>query len=968
MSAFDTHPESLDEDSQTLHSHRLWKAAGKQDLDFDSQRLRNRLRAKMFGVDASPVTIGRFVVLDTVGSGGMGVVYAAYDEELDRRVAVKLLRSSREEDASVGKGRLQREAQALAKLSHPNVVQVYEVGTFDDRVFLAMEFLSGPNLRAWLVDEPRPWQQVLRHFIEAGEGLAAAHREGIIHRDFKPANVLFGGDGRVRVVDFGLARASGPAREPQELPSGEFKERAFAVELTQTGEIMGTPAYMSPEQARYEGVDARSDQYSFCVALYEALFGRRPHVGLSTAEVLIAVAEGKVDPPPRNTKVPARVVRAIMRGLSCEPSARFPSMEALLAQLSLEDRGRWRLLGAGTLAVAGLGAFMFMGEAECPSFESDLNDAWGPDHRAAIQTAFVDSGASRASHVGQKVSERLDAYAAEWLDARRDACEAHRVRREQSDQLHDQRVACLLEREVEFVTLTRVFAQADAKIVEQAPRAVAELSPLEECRDFERMSAASNAPVSRQLRSSLAEVRAQYKAGLYDQALAGAANVIESARVEGVRWFEAEAWLQQGLIEERRRAFESAATAAENALDLAEVSEADGIAARAWSRLARYQAALEETKLADQSVRRAQAKVERLGDEPELLLEVRESRALVAWEAGRHGEAIDDQMIVVEDHRGHRGEDDPRTAEAERRLANMLSDVGRHEEAQQVYGRARGVFARAYGVDHPMVARVLTDAAIDHRAAGRLDEARRDFREAERMFVASQGPDTPAVLTIYKSLGDIALVKGDFEEAKQHADRLRVLVDKPGVSDIDRPDVLALQAHVAERRGEYEEALEAWRQYLVLTEKDTLGEWFQFERIIVRINLSEGLVRVGRHDQAELELRRAMDELDHVTSEQADSGTVAKVRGNVWFLLGQCMEARGEPALDAYRQGLEGLPKDLPDDDEAHLVRAKLQWALAQSLRATDPGRAEQLARDARPHLDEAAKSQVDTWLAEPPR
>ncbi|MEM9462721.1 MAG: serine/threonine-protein kinase [Myxococcota bacterium] len=920
----------------------------------------------MFGVDASPVKIGRFTVLETVGSGGMGVVYAAYDEELDRRVAVKLLRSSREEDASVGKGRLQREAQALAKLSHPNVVQVYEVGTFDERVFLAMEFLEGPNFRTWLLDEPRSWREVLHHFVKAGEGLAAAHREGIIHRDFKPANVLFGSDGRVRVVDFGLARASEHARVPQVSPSGEFKERAFAIELTQTGEIMGTPAYMSPEQARYEGVDARSDQYSFCVALYEAMFGRRPHEGSSTAEVLIAVSRGEVIPPPRNSKVPARVIRAIMRGLSVDPSERFPTMEALLVELSLQDRTRWRWLGAGAVALTGLGLYAstaLVAEPRCQSFEAELAGQWGPEQAAAIEEAFVDSGAAQARNVAAHVNARLSDYASEWLDARRDTCEAYSVRHEQSARIHDQRFACLLERKVELATIVSVFASADQAMVEQAPRGVAELSSLDDCSDFQRMRAAAEAVESNELRARLAEVRAQYKAGLYDQALAGADSVVEAARVQGAPRIEAQARLQQALVQEQRRTYQRAAEMAEDAIDLAEAAKDDSVAARAWSRFARYQAQLNQTKLADLSARRAMAKVRRLGDRSTLLLEARESQALTAWRAQRYDEAIDDQIAVVRHYNEQHGGDDPRTADAERRLANMLSDVGRHEEAQVRYERARQVLARAYGPDHPMVAHVMVDAAIDFRAANELEDARKGFLEAERVFVAAQGSMAPALLSIHKSLGAIALVEGDLEEAKFRTEQSSALLDEPGVSAIDRPDVLGLKAKVAERRGEYEDMVEAYRQYLAMTQSDNLVELYRSERIIARVNVSVGLRQLGQHSRVEAELRQAMAELDEVSDDQADPGTKAKLRGNIWLLLGDCKKSRSD-RIDAYRQGLDGWPENIQTDEEAHLVRAKLRLALAEQLRPTEPERAEDLAQGARSSLNEASRAELDDWLS----
>ncbi|MCY1004395.1 serine/threonine-protein kinase [Nannocystis pusilla] len=251
--------------------------------------------------DAGPAKIGRFVVLRKLGEGGMGVVYSAYDEQLERKVALKLLRGEiRGQQQSVGQARLLREAQAMAKLSHPNVAQVYDVGPFGDAVFIAMEFVSGGSLKDWLLREDRSWRAVLGAYLQAGHGLAAAHGAGIVHRDFKPDNVIVGDDGRVRVVDFGLARHDEHAVV---LPGGP-PPSASSVELTQIGTFIGTPAYMAPEQLLREPADALSDQFSFCVALFESLNGYRPFKGATTAEISKAVLEDRRLDPPRDTAVP----------------------------------------------------------------------------------------------------------------------------------------------------------------------------------------------------------------------------------------------------------------------------------------------------------------------------------------------------------------------------------------------------------------------------------------------------------------------------------------------------------------------------------------------------------------------------------------------------------------------------------------------------------------------------------------
>ena len=214
----------------------------------ETQRHKAMLAAALFDEPLTPIKIGRFTIVRELGAGGMGVVYVAYDEQLDRRVAVKLLR--RAETDTQGKARLAREAQAMARLSHPNVVTVHEVGTHQDQVFVAMEFVDGGDLRSWLEQERRGWPAIVEAFRQAGEGLAAAHAAGIVHRDFKPDNVLVGHDGRVRVADFGLAHALDATVELGEREPTISSSNKLEQSLTRTGALMGTPAYMAPENGR----------------------------------------------------------------------------------------------------------------------------------------------------------------------------------------------------------------------------------------------------------------------------------------------------------------------------------------------------------------------------------------------------------------------------------------------------------------------------------------------------------------------------------------------------------------------------------------------------------------------------------------------------------------------------------------------------------------------------------------------
>jgi len=335
----------------------------------DSQ-LRNAVHKRLFGAEADPMQIGRYVLEERIGSGGMGIVYAARDTELDRSVAVKLLRlggGSRSE--AQRRHRLLREGKALARLSHPNVVQVYDVGEHDDRVFVAVELVEGRNARDWIEDSDPTWREVLQVFIQAGRGLAAAHGAGIVHRDFKPENLLVGDDGRVRVLDFGLARG-----ERQAPPIGEQDEPApppasagstLATPLTEPGVVMGTPAYMAPEQHLGRPADARTDQFGYCVALYEALYRARPFAGKTRAALRRAVVGGHVEPFPTDRSVPRRVGRILRRGLEARPENRYPDMHKLLGEL--EGIGHHRSRRLAYLAAAAAGGLLALGLAQISS-------------------------------------------------------------------------------------------------------------------------------------------------------------------------------------------------------------------------------------------------------------------------------------------------------------------------------------------------------------------------------------------------------------------------------------------------------------------------------------------------------------------------------------------------------------------------------------------------------------------------
>ena len=281
----------------------------------------------------------------------MGVVYAAYDPHLDRTIAVKLLRGEGLDADGLRRAsdRLHREARAMAQLAHPHVVMVHEVGRHDGGLFLAMELVDGHSVQDWMRESARPYREVLRAFFQAGLGIVAAHRAGLVHRDLKPANILVGRDGRARVTDFGLARAApmeaghevllGDPQDPEPAhPDGPVGETAAGANVTHTGLVAGTPAYMAPEL--FEGAEGgpRADQFSYCVALYEALYGTRPYAGRTPFALLENIRAGRLQPPPRLSRVPEWLHRLLVRGLAADPAERHPTLASLLAAIAFTDR------------------------------------------------------------------------------------------------------------------------------------------------------------------------------------------------------------------------------------------------------------------------------------------------------------------------------------------------------------------------------------------------------------------------------------------------------------------------------------------------------------------------------------------------------------------------------------------------------------------------------------------------------
>jgi tetratricopeptide (TPR) repeat protein len=758
-------------------------------------------------------TIGRYTILALVGRGGMGEVYAAYDPELDRKVALKLLLSaSTTSGAARSRARLLREAKAIAKLQHPNVIVVHDAGTFEDRVFVAMEFVDGQTLKEWVAEAPRTRREILEVFGAAARGLAAAHAAGLVHRDFKPHNVMVGRDGSVRVMDFGLARqmaadaADGdPADgDAPDATAPEAPARGDAPEvdpsLTRTGEVLGTPLYMAPEQFRGERTDARTDQFSFCVALYQALYGVPPFGREAIATFVPRVLAGDVQPPPAKNDVPAWLRRVLLRGLSVEREARWPSMSALLEALA-RDPERARRGWAATVAVLVLVTASIVtlvrgprrAESLCRSGPQHLAGVWEPADRAgaprprrdALAAAFASAGGTAATAVWPHVEAALDRYAHDWLAMYRDACEATQVRGEQSPVTMDLRMACLDERRGALTAVTSVLEHADAVAVSNALDAVGALPRLERCGDVKGLREAVEPPrdeVTRariaDLRQRLAVAKALYDTGKTREARERGVALIAEARAVSYPPLLAETLSTVGQFSNGNEFSPESLPVLEEAVWTALAAKRDDVAADTSAILAACVGYyLSRPEDGWRWAHLAQALIDRMGpghdrsrawllqDEANIKLVEHDARGALAL--FQQAVAIKETLVPPDDR------DLSISVEA---AGDTMHQLGRNEEALRLNERAYELSVRADGPAAADMPLVLSNRGEYLVALGRAAEAIPVFREALAIARANDGRETGWTAYPLTGIGQALLSlarPAEAVEPLEHALRLR---------------------------------------------------------------------------------------------------------------------------------------------------------------------------------------------------
>jgi len=778
---------------------------------------------------------GRYKIVHRIGSGGMGTVYSALDPTLDRTVALKVLHDKVE--GADAEQRLLREAQAMARLNHPNVVTVHDAGMKDGRPYVAMEFVEGYDLRTWLRRENRGWREIVEKFVEAGVGLSAAHDAGLIHRDFKPGNVMVGNDGRARVTDFGLARAADagdlePGKiSPEDLPvpvADAESSSPLETPLTQAGTVLGTPTYMAPEQALEGRADHRADQYAFCVSMYVALFGKHPLGEFSNLPGFIALLEeDEVSPPPTDHQVPARIVAAIMRGLNRSPEDRFPDMDALLDTLRHDPalrRKRWITAAAGIAAAAvviGIFGYTVYRRQLCGGSETQVAAVWNADRRSQLEDHFVSVAEGLGRGAVAAMASRLDNYTDRWATVHREACEATRIRGEHSEALLDRQMACLRRRLRETDHLLALLAAGGRDLATSALDAVVGLDGPEVCADSASLVERLPLPEDETTRAALTELEdrlaaanAEKLAGDYETALERLNGMAPEARQLAYPPTLAEVMILKGYVEAELGQAEDAERSLREAFGAAEQGRDDRAGAVAASNLmwvtGYLQGRFEE---ADRWSDLAAAKIERLGGDETAAADYADSRAGVLIQAGRHREAIEVQKHALELISRINGPESLDAAMAMSTMGHALSSVGDYRAAVDYYEKSLALKESLVGPDHPTVGFTATSLAQAYAGLGDYEKAAefsyRSLAILEKVF----GTDDPQLAISLNNLAYSLEGLERYDEARAIHERSMEIVSQSWGPQHPQIAISLLNLSSLEKQaGDFEAALDASRR------------------------------------------------------------------------------------------------------------------------------------------------------------
>ncbi len=914
----------------------------------------------------------------------MGTVYAVYDDLLDRRVALKLVKNVHSEAA---RRRMLREGQAMARLSHPNVVPVFEVGDHQGQLFIAMEYVQGVTLRQWLDTAERTPAQIVATYVAAGRGLAAAHAEHLVHRDFKPDNAVVGHDDRVRVLDFGLAASATGSTVVEQAVMGVTDQSNGPLDtpLTRTGVTVGTPAYMAPEQYKGERVDHRADQFSLCVALWEALHGERPFPGATRYEIFANIARGKLATA-RGADVPVRIQPVLERGLRADPNARWPTMEALLTALvvgSANGATRRRVvLGVGGLVA--LGAASLWGAEQyqhydraqrvlgceteaADALESLWNDGIGDRVRAGLEA----TAASYATTTADNVVAQLDAYAGSWAAARTDACVQTRVERQRTPDLLERSMWCLDKRAMGLRSMVEQLEHADRDVMSNAVVAVAELAPTSPCLDAEMLKRQPPPPgrgtregVPR-FHARLAQAASMYATAKYDEALVASRDALAQSERLGDPALVAAARSSLGMVLGELGQYDEAEMVLLDAYFGAANSRATETVASVSVRLlrlvgnrgARYEEGLRWGRHADVALTE-------LGIGPDDLRRcaLLNATARIHSANGDDARAMELTTHVLKIQRRALGPRHPAIAPTLGALASVHWSLAHDEQAKSLYLEALALHEEILGEDHPTVGYTLVKLGRTYRYLGDLASAEAMVTRAMAILEATHGPDHADVAHALGVLGEVHWVKGDFASAKALLERalaieqrtlgpdhLTVAITSKRLGDVcvDLNDASQAREHHARALRIREQALDPDH----LSVASSLGD------------LGDVWTELGDYDRARTLLTRALHIRERVQGpEHTDVALTLMFLARIEFVAKDYSRAlpileRGATIYD----GLSGLRPGEPDH----------RFMLAQVLLATGGShdRAVAQARIAADGFREwgnepTALAEVEAWIA----
>lgn len=928
--------------------------AGVSEYTDDTQDLPGSMREDSFLPPGTPV--GRYVILSTLGVGGMGIVYSAFDPELDRKVAIKVLR--RATDSDDYRQQLLAEAKSMARVSHRNVAAIFDVGTVDERVFLAMEHIDGLTLKDWGTAKERAENEIISAMVAAGRGLSAAHRAGVIHRDFKPANVLMGSDGRVVVTDFGIAHAVAD----EDLASGERSTK------------VGTPAYMAPETLKGAASDSRSDQFSFGITLYELLYREHPFAGRSR-QIPQAIVAGDRNDPPREARISAHVHSVTSRALSHNPSDRFSSMDELLSTLTGDDgsvrRRRW--IGAGLGAAvfgAGIVALVLSGDDPCGGFGERVNRVWSEPVRERITKAFRDSAVPYASEAYELTERALDAYANSWVAAQSSSCRADTANSSETQEVRILRAFCLEGRMKRFRSTVALLEKADASVVEKAAEAVRALPTIRDCEDIEALSREVPPPddplvagTVEELRVRLADAQSAFNLGAVESGIALAQQVVEDSKTIDALAVRAEAQLLYGQFLHTSGKSKEAVATLRDAIYSSVAADYDVLSFEGWNALADALGAgdrdIEGGKLAG---RNAEAYWQRLGRDGFLGAKLYTQRGMTALSDVKLDESLEHLTQALKYLESSAYDDNPLEVRILGGLAAVNAKSGRLKEAVAFNRRAQTLSATLYGSLNPQTLNLQLNRGNLYYLSGDYGAALETHRELLKKYEGLYGPDHKDTARTVFNVAVVNLALGNNEDALvmlERAVRIRTSTLGPKHPSTLRGEQAVV--HTLKELARYGEAVTR-AEAVLAAQRETLGEE-HYDIAYSLVTLAEILglqgrttdgIRVG--SDAVAMIGRVMGE-DHPFRGEALT-TLGAIYGQA---------GRRDQALAHFESAIETL-KDY-DGDATLIAKARFSWAKAawtdsakRARALEEASRAEKIFTESKTGSDDEL-AQLRAWL-----